>query len=339
MTHDPYKIWVSEIFLQQTQADRVKAFYTKMITAFPSIESFAESNWEEFFPYFKGLGFYSRGKNMLRTAEKIVQEHHGKFPCDADLLQTLPGIGFYTAHAILSFAYGKNVPALDTNLYRVLSRVWGKEEKGAEKEIQNIAFQVFKNTDGVSLNHALMDLGSSFCTAKKAECSLCPLSKICTFSLENKTVCVSTKKARKKTKGLQNYSCMVLRFQGKYLLQYKSSGKWGFPIFWRNTSEYNDHRHFLKHMSQKKWGMEISVRPPFWEEEVFFSEKNDFDKPSRIQFSRCQILSGENALSSATERSTALSSERFFSPSEIKTLCMEEVYSSEFLEKLLSMRA
>lgn len=333
-THDPYKIWVSEIFLQQTQASRVVAFYERMLEKFPTVFDLAKAEWEDFFPYFKGLGFYSRGKNMLKTAKTVVENHDGVFPNDSDTLQTLPGIGFYTAHAICSFAYGRSVPALDTNLYRVLGRVWDKE--GDEQQITKRAFSAFEEGDGDILNHALMDLGSSFCTAKKVECEKCPLSSlltggteggICEFHLQGKEVIVPKKKAVSRKKA-EEFSVLVLRDSGKYLLQKKLDKSWGFPVFLRDTKEHKDHRHFLKNIVEKKWRIEISVRPPFWIEETSGTEFSQ--ELARLRFSRCQIQSGEFFENQEY---------KFFTVPEIKKLKLEEVYSEEFLDQFWRMKA
>lgn len=198
-TSDPYKIWVSEIFLQQTQVSRVIGFYEKFLEKYPDVQSLAKSNWNEFVPYFQGLGFYSRGRNMLKTAQIIVSEFSGKFPENKADLMILPGVGEYTSSAILSFAYQQNFPAFDVNLYRVLGRFFGykneelkqkinKNYKQVLEKIEKKSSEIFYSEEKISgkndadiLNHAFMDLGSSLCTAKKVECEKCPLREECEF--------------------------------------------------------------------------------------------------------------------------------------------------------------
>lgn len=117
-----YEVWVSEIMLQQTQVSRVIEYYTRFLKRFPTVHDLAVTSWEEFLPYYAGLGYYRRGRNMIEAAKKVVNEHDGEFPRDKKLLMKLPGVGDYTASAILSFAYGDNHLAWDTNLKRVIGR-------------------------------------------------------------------------------------------------------------------------------------------------------------------------------------------------------------------------
>src|SRR3989344_6364292 len=111
-----YEVWVSEIMLQQTQVSRVIGYYTRFLKRFPNIGSLAKASWAAFLPYYDGLGYYARGRNMLKAAQVIAKEYAGTFPRDKKLLEKLPGIGPYTAAAIMSFAYGDEDLARDTNL-------------------------------------------------------------------------------------------------------------------------------------------------------------------------------------------------------------------------------
>lgn len=311
-THDPYKIWVSEIFLQQTQVSRVIDFYIRFLEKFPTIFDLANASWEEFLPYFQGLGFYSRGRNMLKTAQKIVLEYNSIFPNDKNILKTFSGIGDYTASAICSFAYGQSIPALDVNLFRVMGRYWGLEN---QKEITQKAKDLYSKTKhGDLLNHAFMDLGSSLCLAKQVNCKDCPLKKTCHFYISEKEIVqdFSPKVPRQK---YQEYSIMLLRFDGKIFLEKEKNI---FPAFENCTKK--DHRHFLQEQAKSKWGIEISVRPPFF---TFIVEKK------RFRVSRCQILQGEKP------------KEQWKTPSEILKLPLEGLfsnYSNGFLVAFSSMR-
>ncbi len=342
-TSDPYKIWVSEVFLQQTQVSRVVEYYEKMLKKYPSVEDLACSDWEEFFPYFKGLGFYSRGKNMLFCSADIVKLHNSVFPDDPQILETLPGVGEYTAHAIASFAYKKSVPALDVNLYRVLGRLVDMHENipKAEnkrlliKDITTLAFDYFaKQTGEIAqiFNHALMDVGSKFCTAKKAECGFCPLKNECLF-FRNKKKLSNLVKNTKNTKNTKMHaesnsviSVMMLRNNKKYLLEY-SKNLWKFPEFVRELQGENvkNNRDFLQKNVYEKFGIDISVRPVFWKDEYY-------------EYSRCQIQSGEKDFVLHIEQQNNY---RFFSIAEIMELYKEKkfkYYSQEFYEKIITMR-
>lgn len=145
-----YEVWVSEVMLQQTQAPRVAEYYAKFLKKFPTVQHLAHASWREFLPYWDGLGYYARGRNILATAKIITEKYNRKFPRDKKLLMRLPGIGDYTASAVLSFAYGESEIAFDTNF----KRIFGTRAK-AEKVFQtsNVSSKVF--------NSAVMDYGSA----------------------------------------------------------------------------------------------------------------------------------------------------------------------------------
>ncbi len=150
-----YEAWVSEIMLQQTQVSRVIGYYTKFLKKFPKVEHLAHATWEEFLPYYEGLGYYARGRNMLKTAKIIVEKHEGKFPKNKKLLTELPGIGEYTASAILSFAYEQPEIAFDTNFRKIF-----KTRERAEREFldSRVSSKIF--------NSAVMDWGSRRTTSE-----------------------------------------------------------------------------------------------------------------------------------------------------------------------------
>lgn len=117
-----YRVWLSEILLQQTQASRVVPFFERMVERYPTVESLAETTFEEFFPYYDGLGYYSRARNLLATAKTVSYEFGGKFPKESEALRKLPGIGPYTAEAVRAFAFGLPTLPFDTNLEKVFAR-------------------------------------------------------------------------------------------------------------------------------------------------------------------------------------------------------------------------
>jgi len=159
----PYHVWVSEIFLQQTQVSRVKEYFNRVITAFPSVEDFAKLSYDEFFPYYKWLGYYSRAKNMLKTSEIIVQNYGWYFPDNYNDLINLPWVWPYTAQAILSFGHNKNILAFDTNIEKIFSRYYfgnkfRKLSKSEKQEIQNNFEKI--GISGREINAAMMDFSS-----------------------------------------------------------------------------------------------------------------------------------------------------------------------------------
>lgn len=158
-----YRVWLAEILLQQTQADRVIPFYNNILWKYPTIHSLGMASYEEFFPYYQWLGYYSRARNLLKTAKIISKEYSGIFPKDKKILKKLPGIGEYTARAILAFGYNEPILAWDTNLETIFSRYyrWAKNIKlsEVEKDMIEWEFQNFisKNNVTRSINNALMD--------------------------------------------------------------------------------------------------------------------------------------------------------------------------------------
>lgn len=177
-----YEVWVSEIMLQQTQVVRVREYYTRFVKRFPTVEALSQVGWDEFLPYYAGLGYYSRGRNMLRTAAVVVERYAGRFPRTPSELDQLPGIGPYTARAIASFAYGAPVLAWDTNLRRVLGRFFLGSKDRVETEHERF-FEERLGQGAHVLNAALMDFGSALCTARP-KCLNCPLKERCRYVRE-----------------------------------------------------------------------------------------------------------------------------------------------------------
>ena len=179
-THDPYRIWLSEIMLQQTQVETVKVYYSRFLERFPSVSDLAHASEEEVLKLWEGLGYYSRARNLHRAARYIAFEADGCFPGTPRELQRLPGVGPYAANAIASIAFGIPVPALDGNQARVLSRilVWTKELRTPFDLIEPSLQLISKERPG-DYNQALMDLGAGICTPRQPKCEECPLRHHC----------------------------------------------------------------------------------------------------------------------------------------------------------------
>ncbi|MCF7917386.1 NUDIX domain-containing protein [Candidatus Gracilibacteria bacterium] len=284
-SHDPYEIWISEIMLQQTQVPRVeKIFYPQFLEKFPTIQSLASASWEDVYPVWKGLGYYSRGKNMLRTAQIIVQEFKGEFPNNADILATLPGIGQYTAHAILGFAFDQKVPAIDTNIQKIISILWPKsniEERAKEL--------ISYSNSGRDWNGAMMDLASAL---RAGEAIPGQLGEYFQKNVQQKFAPIRKKVViTEKRKWHIEVGIACIHRDGKYLIQTRPEGKsfvgsWEFPGGKRETGE--DLRACVKREIQEELGIEISVRPHFYEEMCQFNRVN-----LKLRFHRCQIQKGE----------------------------------------------
>lgn len=217
-THDPYKIWISEIILQQTRVEQGKKYYLNFIERFPSLKHLAEGSEQEVLKLWQGLGYYSRARNLHFTAQFIQNELLGKFPEHYKDIIKLKGIGPYTAAAIASIAYGLPYPAIDGNVYRVLSRYFGistpiDSGKG-KKEFHELATVLLPENNPGFHNQALMEFGALQCTPKSPHCSICPLADSCYAFQKNETDKLPVKE--KKTKQRNRYFYYFYIDNGEY---------------------------------------------------------------------------------------------------------------------------
>ncbi len=177
----PYSVWVSEVMLQQTVVGAVIGHYRRWMKHFPTVRRLAAASEQDVVRMWEGLGYYSRARNLRLAAKLIVSEHGGKFPEDYEDLRKLPGIGEYTASAILSIAYGKPYPVLDANVRRVMQRflllrVWNRE---SEMKLRSFLNKAIPQNQPGEFNEALMELGQMVCLRNKPLCKVCPLAKGC----------------------------------------------------------------------------------------------------------------------------------------------------------------
>lgn len=184
-TRDPYKILVSEVMLQQTQVERVRAYYRRFLREYPTVQDLAAARPARVRESWDGLGYYARARNLHAAARTIMRQHEGRFPCQVEDLRALPGIGRYTAGAVVSFAYGEPAPILDTNVRRVLSRIFvhrrASRSAREERRLWALAEAVIPGGEAWTMNQALMDFGATVCTARNPECPSCPLRPLCAF--------------------------------------------------------------------------------------------------------------------------------------------------------------
>ena len=183
-TTDPYRIWLSEIILQQTRVAQGLPYYLRFVDAYPTLPDLAQANEQALLRLWQGLGYYSRARNLHQTAKYIHLELDGSFPATYQALLTLKGIGAYTAAAVASFAYGERVPVVDGNVYRVLARVFGVEEDimttGAKKTFLALATQLMTHAiDPATYNQAIMEFGAIQCTPVAPDCLICPVQQQC----------------------------------------------------------------------------------------------------------------------------------------------------------------
>jgi A/G-specific adenine glycosylase len=181
-THDPYRIWLSEIILQQTRVDQGRPYYERFTERFPTLKDLAQAQDEEVMKIWEGLGYYSRARNLLKAARLIQQAYNGRFPNTAEGLGKLPGIGPYTSAAIASFAFGQVIGVVDGNVFRLLSRLFDIDsciDEGKNRPVfQALADELIdKEVPGIS-NQALMEFGATICTPRP-KCQKCPLQTHC----------------------------------------------------------------------------------------------------------------------------------------------------------------
>ncbi len=182
-TDDPYRIWISEVMLQQTRVDQARPYYERFVAAFPTVEALAEAALDDVLRLWEGLGYYSRARNLHRAARMVVEAFAGRFPDTYDAIRRLPGVGPYTAAAVLSIAFGRPYAVLDGNVARVLARVFTlRDEVGgsrARRRLQALADALLDAARPGSFNEAMMELGATVCTPVAPTCPRCPLRAVC----------------------------------------------------------------------------------------------------------------------------------------------------------------
>ena len=184
-TRDPYKILVSEVMLQQTQVGRVRQYYDRFLREYPTIQDLASAHPARVRDSWDGLGYYARARNLHATARAVVRQYGGRLPRQLQEVLALPGVGRYTAGAVLSFAYEEPAPILDTNVRRVLSRIFVRRRASrpgaTERRLWALAEATIPSGDAWGFNQALMYFGATVCTARNPRCPSCPLSRLCAY--------------------------------------------------------------------------------------------------------------------------------------------------------------
>lgn len=230
-TRDPYRIWVSEIMLQQTQVAAVIGYYARFLERFPDVASLSQAPQDEVMRYWAGLGYYSRARNLHKAARIVVGEWCGVMPATPGELVTLPGIGRSTAAAIAVFAHGARAAILDGNVKRVMARHFGVIGYPGERKVEEALWErvsgLLPKTGAEAYTQGLMDLGATLCTRSKPRCGACPLQSGCVAYRDKR---VTELPQRKPKKALPHRSCvMLVLLHGRNVLLEKrpSSGIWG----------------------------------------------------------------------------------------------------------------
>lgn len=242
---DPYRVWVSEIMLQQTQVVTVVPYYRRWLKEFPTVRALARATSHDVMRVWQGLGYYSRAFNLHRAAQRIVAEHGGRLPRDREALRRLPGIGRYTAGMIASIAYGQDAAALDGNVKRVLARVFDFREdvksSAGERLLWELAERLVPPGQAGGYNQALMDLGATVCTPRSPRCDDCPVRGLCRarrLGLQAERPVVKPKNGTPH----HDVTAAIVRRHGRVLITQRHAykllgGLWEFPGGKRETGE------------------------------------------------------------------------------------------------------
>ncbi len=230
---DPYRVWVSEVMLQQTRVDTVVLYFNAWMERFPRLSDLAVADEESVLNMWEGLGYYSRARNLLKAIKIVAEDMDGLVPRDPNELRTLPGIGEYTANAIASIAYGEPVPAIDGNLRRVLSRLFDLSDP-SPLDLKSRADLLLDKKRPGDWNQALMDLGATVCTPRTPLCSSCPLETKCQSKAKGTQQQRPTSKPKQNARSRIDAVVILLNSDNEFLLRKRLgdgllAGLWGFP--------------------------------------------------------------------------------------------------------------
>lgn len=239
-TRNPYFIWVSEVMLQQTRVDTVIPYYHRFLTQFPTVEALSRASLQEVLKAWENMGYYARARHLHDAAKVIMSQKGGEVPSTWHELILLPGIGSYTASAILSFAFGQRIPAVDGNVRRVLSRLFCVREpinqSGAQRRIHNLAAELVPMENADRLNQGIMELGAIVChsRSRRPSCTICPVQDLCLAFQKGLQEALPITRKRRPIPHKQMTAAIICDEQGRLLIVQRPSngllgGMWKFP--------------------------------------------------------------------------------------------------------------
>ena len=222
MDRNPYKIWLSEIILQQTRVDQGLPYYLKFVEKYPSVHDLASAREDDVLRTWQGLGYYSRARNLHKCAKTIVEIFNGNFPSTKVELMQLPGIGPYTSAAIASIAFGKKEAVIDGNVLRVITRIYGIEDdisnQKTQKEIKTIVDELIPTSQPDQFNQAIMEFGALQCTPKKPGCDICSFRGLCIAQFKGSQMKIPFK-SKKNGKRTRFFNYFLIEINENYLLR------------------------------------------------------------------------------------------------------------------------
>ena len=246
---NPYKIWISEVMLQQTQVKTVLPYYEKFIKKYPTIKDLSNSKLDDILEIWTGLGYYRRAENLYKSSQILQKKYEYNFPESYDDILTLPGIGRSTAGAILSIAYNKKYPILDGNVKRVIKRYFAvRGDKNIEKNLWELSETLLPNKYNNIYTQSIMDLGSLVCLRNNPICNMCPVNLNCESLKLNLTDIIPEKKQKKVKKNLNLYLLLIQKYENEKLVLMKKNPSngiwanlWNLPSF----NGINEYKKFL----------------------------------------------------------------------------------------------
>lgn len=325
-TTDPYKIWLSEIILQQTRVNQGLPYYLRFVDRFPNVKSLAAATEQEVLRLWQGLGYYSRARNLHRCAKAIVEEHGAIFPQSFEGLKGLVGIGDYTAAAIASISFREKVAVVDGNVFRVLSRIFGIDTEinsGAGKRaFTALANELISDKHPDLHNQAMMEFGAMFCTPKNPDCEQCIFRVTCVAAARNMQHLLPVKAKAKKAR--HRYFTYVVVRKGKSLLMKRrdTTDIWGglFDFLLLEDEIQQNEANILKDM-KRLYSIDVSTS------DAHFSGIYKHVLSHQVIFSRFIVIKGTADFGLAGEKF------KFYSPKQIAAL-PKPVLISRFLEDL-----
>ncbi|MGB3543145.1 A/G-specific adenine glycosylase [Rubrivirga sp.] len=292
---DPYRVWISEVMLQQTRVETATPYFLRFIDAFPTIEDVAQAPLDDVLKLWEGLGYYSRARNFHRAAQTVTSEHDGVVPSDRDAFRALPGVGPYTEAAVLSLAYGVPLAVLDGNVIRVLSRAFALEDDvrlgPTKKALQRLADDLLDTEQPGRWNESVMELGATICTPKSPACGHCPLAEICQARALGTPEAFPVKSKRAPVPHYTIAVGVIEDDDGRVLIQRRPEdamlgGLWEFPGGKQEAGEPLEDA--CARELREELSIEVAVGPPVARVEHAYSHFR-----ITMHAFRCRILEGE----------------------------------------------
>jgi A/G-specific adenine glycosylase len=265
----PYRVWISEVMLQQTQVATVEPYYECFLDRFPTVEALANASLQEVLKVWEGLGYYARARYLHAAAGQLVSANGGDLPARFDDLKALPGIGTYTAGAIASIAFGQKVPAVDGNARRVLCRLFGIQHdvtrSATKRELEQLAAALLPEEQPGAFNEALIELGATTCTPQAPSCGRCPIDEHCWAYAEGKQEALPVRRSRRQIPHYDVAAAVTLRDDGAVLVAQRNTdamlgGLWEFP-----GGKCEDGETLAECLAREMYeelGVEVEVRDP-----------------------------------------------------------------------------